>query len=142
MWRDKAFHAALLAAPAFWVALLYFIPVKTDWWWPVNYPVSYLTPALIYPVLEEIVFRGLIQELVYQHITKSMAGPLSVANIITSVLFTALHFIYHPPLWAALVFIQSLVFGFFKDRYQTLTAPVILHVFYNAGYLWLFSGPK
>ncbi len=44
----------------------------------------------------------------------------------------------HGPLWAALVFFPSLVFGFFKDRTKHLVAPVILHVFYNAGYFWLF----
>ena len=63
------------------------------------------------------------------------------ANLITSLVFTGLHFIYHPPLWAASVLLPSLVFGYFKDRYRTLTTPIILHVFYNAGYFWLFAPP-
>ena len=66
-------------------------------------------------------------------------GPLSHANILTSVLFTALHFINHPPLWAAAVLFPSLVFGLFKDRSGGLAAPIILHVFYNSGYFWLFA---
>jgi len=55
--------------------------------------------------------------------------------------FTGLHFIYQPPLWAALVLFPSLVFGFFKDRTRGLAAPIILHSFYNAGFLWVLSGP-
>ena len=61
------------------------------------------------------------------------------ANLLTSLLFTALHFINHAPLWAAAVFFPSLVFGFFKDRTGKLAAPIILHVFYNSGYFWLFG---
>ena len=100
-----------------------------------------MLPVLCYPVLEEIVFRGLIQELVSDYLSRQSLGPLSVANLLTSVLFTALHFLYHPPLWAALVFFPSLVFGFFKDRTRQLTAPIILHIFYNAGFVWLFTTP-
>ena len=96
---------------------------------------------LVYPVLEEIVFRGLIQEFVHDYLSKARLGPLSHANLLTSVLFTGMHFVNHSPLWAALVFFPSLVFGFFKDRTQGLMAPIILHVFYNAGFLWLFSAP-
>jgi membrane protease YdiL (CAAX protease family) len=39
------------------------------------------------------------------------------------------------------VFFPSLVFGLFKDRTQRLLAPILLHVFYNAGYFWLFAAP-
>ena len=40
-----------------------------------------------------------------------------------------------------LVFLPSLVFGFFKDRTGRLTAPILLHSFYNAGFLLLFTVP-
>jgi len=39
------------------------------------------------------------------------------------------------------VFFPSLVFGYFKDRTGRLTAPILLHIFYNAGFLWLFTTP-
>ena len=109
--------------------------------WPLSDPRAYLLPVLLYPVVEEIVFRGLVQELVHEYISQRVLGPLSIANILTSCLFTGLHFLYHAPLWAALVFFPSLVFGFFKDRSGRLTAPILLHSFYNAGFLWLFSAP-
>ena len=123
------------------MVLFFILHPSIQWGWPLLTPLVFLLPVLVYPVLEEIVFRGLIQELVHEYLSKASLGPVSVANLLTSFLFTGVHFFYHPPLWAALVFFPSLVFGFFKDRTQGLMAPIILHVFYNAGFLWLFSGP-
>ena len=109
--------------------------------WPLASPVTYLLPVVLYPVLEEIVFRGLIQELVHDYISPRFFGPISVANLLTSVLFAGLHLLSQPLLWGMLVFFPSLVFGFFKDRHRSLYAPIMLHVFYNAGFLWLFAAP-
>jgi len=91
-------------------------------------------------VLEEVVFRGIVQEMLFrQPWGRREVGLLSVANLITSILFAGSHFIHHPPLWAILVFFPSLIFGYFKDRYQRLYVPILLHVFYNAGYFLLFK---
>ena len=141
-WRDPLFYLALLAGPACWLAL-YLIQQQPliHWSWPLHHPWHYLLPVLFYPVLEEIVFRGLVQELVHEYISRRFMGPLSIANLLTSCLFAGLHFLYHAPLWAALVFFPSLVFGFFKERSGRLTAPILLHSFYNAGFLWLFAAP-
>jgi membrane protease YdiL (CAAX protease family) len=123
------------------MGLFFILHPSIQWDWPLFAPLVFLLPVLVYPVLEEIVFRGLIQELVHDYLSKATLGPVSIANLLTSLLFTGMHFVYHPPLWAALVFFPSLVFGFFKDRTKGLTAPIVLHVFYNAGFLWLFSAP-
>ena len=139
--KDPLFRVAVAAGPVCWVVLFLILHPSIQWDWPLLTPLVFLLPVLVYPVLEEIVFRGLIQELVHEYLSKASLGPVSVANLLTSFLFTGVHFFYHPPLWAALVFFPSLVFGFFKDRTQGLMAPIILHVFYNAGFLWLFSGP-
>ena len=123
------------------MVLFFILHPSIQWGWPLLTPLVFLLPVLVYPVLEEIVFRGLIQELVHEYLSKASLGPVSVANLLTSFLFTGVHFFYHPPLWAALVFFPSLVFGFFKDRTGGLMGPILLHIFYNAGFLWLFSGP-
>lgn len=140
-WQDPLFYAALLAGLLSWVALYLFQQPVVHWDWPLLEPWQFLLPVLFYPVAEEIIFRGLIQELAHEYISRRVVGPVSVANLLTSILFAGLHFIYHAPLWAALVIFPSLVFGFFKDRTQRLTAPILLHVFYNAGFLWLFTMP-
>jgi membrane protease YdiL (CAAX protease family) len=140
-WQDRLFLLALLAGPLSWGILYLFLQPEPQWGWPLVAPLAYLLPVVVYPVLEEIVFRGLLQELVHDYISPRCFGPLSVANLLTSLLFTAMHFFYHAPLWAALVFLPSLVFGFFKDRTGRLTAPILLHSFYNAGFLLLFTVP-
>ena len=140
--RDRLFWLAVMAGPLCWL-LLYLLlrPATPQWSWPLAAPADYLLPVLFYPVLEEIVFRGLLQELAQEFISRRTFGPLSLANLLTSLVFTGFHFLNHAPLWAALVFFPSLVFGFFKDRYGTLTAPILLHGFYNAGFLLLFMAP-
>jgi len=139
LWRDPLFVAAIFAALAYWLALYAITGPKPDFGWPIRDPLRFVYPALLYPIIEEWIFRGFIQDLAQQRLHAWKLGPLSHANIYTSVLFTALHFIHHPPMWAAAVFVPSLVFGFFKDRTGRLTAPVALHIFYNSGYFWLFS---
>jgi membrane protease YdiL (CAAX protease family) len=142
LWRDLLFWLAVMAGPLCWLALYLLLrPATPQWTWPLATPADYLLPVLFYPVLEEIVFRGLLQELAQEYISRRTLGPISFANLLTSLVFTGFHFLNHAPLWAALVFFPSLVFGFFKDRYGTLTAPILLHGFYNAGFLLLFTAP-
>ena len=141
-WQDPLFLFALLAGLLVWLALYVIQQPAIQPGWPLLEPWQFLIAVLVYPVLEEIAFRGLIQELVRDLISSRFLGPLSIANLLTSLLFTGLHFITHPPLWAALVIFPSLVFGLFKDRTQRLLAPIVLHVFYNAGYFWLFAPPQ
>lgn len=139
LWRDPLFFSALGAALLFWLILFAIARPAPNLTWPLHAPVLFVFPALLYPVLEELVFRGLVQELAHRYLNPWRLGPLSHANILTSLVFTAMHFVNHPPLWAAGVFLPSLVFGFFKDRTGSLIAPIVLHVFYNAGYLWIFT---
>lgn len=100
-----------------------------------------LKAVLVYPVLEEIVFRGALQGwLLERPVLNKFKGLISLPNILTSVAFTGLHFINQPPLWAALVFIPSLVFGWSRENSGGLTLPILLHIWYNAGFYFLFVG--
>lgn len=102
---------------------------------------GFFLPALIYPVLEETVFRGLIQEKLYRLPWGCRrTGLVSAANIAASILFAVSHLIYHSPLRAISVFFPSLIFGYFRDRYGRIVPSIVLHVFYNVGYMLLFSG--
>ena len=87
---------------------------------------------VFYPVVEELAFRGVIQEYMA---SKTKQYPsflfLTVANIMTSVLFVLMHFVHHTPVWALLVFVPSLIFGYFKDQYNNIAPSILLHMFYN-----------
>lgn len=102
-------------------------------------PADFAIVSLLYPVLEELVFRGLLQGWLAKRMKHRAWHGLSGANIITSVIFSALHFLHHPPLYAASVFVPSLVFGYFRERQHGLAAPIFLHAWYNAGYFWIFG---
>jgi hypothetical protein len=65
-------------------------------------------------------------------------GPLSGPNLLTSVAFTGLHLFFRPAWFTLGVIVPSLVFGYFRDRYRGLVPPILLHVFYNAGFFLVF----
>ncbi len=136
---DPLLWIALAAGPVGWLGMSLVLSPEPDWTWPLHAPWVFLLPVLVYPVLEEIVFRGLIQDALARLMAWRL-GPLTVANLITSVLFAAAHLIHQPPVWAALVFFPSLVFGYFRERHDTLGTPILIHVFYNLGAVYLFWG--
>jgi membrane protease YdiL (CAAX protease family) len=140
IWRDAHLGAAFVAAPAFWAGLWWWNSPPLDLLWILREPLGFAIPALIYPILEEIVFRGGLQTVLLRYSRGSKRwGGFTVANIITSAVFSALHLLSHAPLWSAAAFLPSVVFGYFRDRHSSLISPMALHVFYNAGYFWLFG---
>lgn len=138
-WNSGVYWWLLLGAVPVWLSLAYYFDNELDVTWFYYHLGSFVILAIIYPVLEEIVFRGFIQEQLFRILSQRRIGLVTLANILTSIIFSAMHLINHTPEWALLVFIPSLVFGFTKDRFDTLLAPVLLHVFYNMGYYLLFG---
>ncbi len=138
--RDRSYLLAMLLAPFFWFSLYYSGTAITGPDWLIHNLILFLQAALLYPLVEELVFRGLLQERLWQtRLSRMSIYCISLPNIVTSVVFTALHFLAHPPAWALAVIIPSLVFGFFRDRYQHVLPAIILHVFYNSGYFLFFG---
>ncbi|MGB1581275.1 MAG: JDVT-CTERM system glutamic-type intramembrane protease MrtJ [Nevskiales bacterium] len=138
-WRDWQWWLALAAGP---LACLAFVAAGLQLrgpGWITQAGLTFFLLALLYPLLEEIVFRGLIQDSLNERLARWRFRLLSKANLVTSLLFTALHFFSHPPLWAASVFIPSLVFGHFRERHNSLISPIVLHAFYNSVYFALFG---
>jgi membrane protease YdiL (CAAX protease family) len=139
--RDGQFWAALLAAPVFWVVLWLFKSPRPEWGWPLLLPAQFLLLVVVYPLLEELVFRGALQGwLRARGWGATELGVVTVANVISSAVFTLTHLLVNPVYLSAAVFLPSLVFGYFRDRYDQLRASIALHIFYNAGYIWVFAG--
>jgi len=96
---------------------------------------AFLMLILFYPIIEELAFRGVIQGYLSLHIPRHYFGAhLTVANLLTSLLFVAIHFVHHPPLWAIAVFVPSLIFGYFRERFGSVIPAIVLHAFYNGVY--------
>ena len=83
---------------------------------------AWLTAVLMAPVLEEIVFRGFV----YTRLKKGL-GKLA-AVVITSLLFGIAH---GTVIWFIYTFIFSIVLIWIFEKFQSLTASILLHLAYN-----------
>lgn len=134
---DRHVWLALGAGPLCWLALaLGGVPRP-----PGTPSASLLIGAIVlYPVLEEIVFRGGLQSALLSRsaFARKVAG-LSRANVVTSLVFAAAHLWSQPLVWAAAVIPPSLVFGHLRDRFDHVLPGMLVHAFYNAGFVLLFA---
>ena len=87
-----------------------------------NSIVAWITAVLMAPVLEEIVFRGLM----YTRLKKGL--PAILAAVFTSLVFGIVH---GTVIWAIYTFIFSLVLIWVFERFQSLAACILLHMAYN-----------
>lgn len=133
--KDRLFVIALLSGSLVWVAL-WFTAAPTFSVGESSLPGLIFLTVVWHPVLEEIFFRGVVQGVLRDKPwgRKTVWG-LSIANVITSLLFVCAHMLFQPWMWAVSVFIPSLIFGFFRDRYASIYPCILLHAFYNAGFI-------
>ena len=87
-----------------------------------NSIVAWITAVVMAPVLEEIVFRGLM----YTRLKKGL--PAILAAVFTSLVFGIVH---GTVIWAIYTFIFSLVLIWVFERFQSLAACILLHMAYN-----------
>jgi membrane protease YdiL (CAAX protease family) len=141
--RETILILAFSIAPLFWLLMYSVTGQVSDLTWPVNFPREYLFNVVIFPILEEIVFRKVLQGKLYElPMGQRSWHGISNANMLTSITFVCFHLFSHSIAWALATFIPSLIFGFFRDRYKQIKPSIALHIFYNAGYFWLFGGPQ
>jgi len=133
--RDAQFYLALLAGLIVLSVMYFFFPVNTDiirtGQWGLLFSL-----ILWQPFGEEVLFRGILQGQLYKTVWGQRTRlRVSTANLLTSLAFVALHLVYHPALWAMAIFFPSLVFGYFRERHNSLYPAFALHSLYNLGYL-------
>lgn len=131
------FVLALLVGPVVWGLLWAFVSGSGA----SLTPMLLFNVVLLYPLVEELAFRGFLQGWLRERtaLRRQWLG-ISTANVLTSIVFASAHLISQPPLWAAGVFFPSLVFGYFRDRHQSIVTAFLLHAWYNAGFLIVMYG--
>ena len=88
---------------------------------------------IIAPVLEELVFRGLLQgEFGRTKWGKLQRFGVSFANVLTSALFVLAHGL-RMGLGAWTVLLPSLILGWLKDRCGSVVPCIVVHALFNAG---------
>jgi membrane protease YdiL (CAAX protease family) len=136
MWPPDAHLAlALLLAVPVWTALgllvgpLMYVP--SGW-------TAWMSFVLAYPVVEELLFRGLLQGEALRLTTRNgralRVGPVTWANVLVTAAFVALHSWAQPLAWALAVAVPSLVFGHLRERFASVWPAVLVHAVYNAGF--------
>ena len=141
--RDPHAALALLAAVPVWLVLLFWGNVH------LRYPVgvlAWVSFLLVQPALEELVFRGILQGQVLRLSTRQgqslRLGPFTLANVLVTVGFVALHLRAQPLAWALAVAVPSLVLGHLRERLASVWPAILVHAIYNAGFglaAWLTS---
>lgn len=132
---DRIFLLALLAALPVWVLLAVWagpaLRAPHGLW-------AWVSLLLVQPLLEELVFRGLLQgwllDLLRRRNGPWRLGPLTLANLLVSGAFVLLHLRAQPLAWALAVAAPSLVFGLLRERHGSIWPPVLVHAVYNAGF--------
>ncbi len=89
--------------------------------------------------VEEFFFRFLLQE-GFDRLLKYRwrLGPLSLANILASLIFACMHLLHQPVHWALLTGVPSLVFGYIWQRYRSVIPGTLIHFAYNACLFYQF----
>ncbi|MCC5795582.1 MAG: JDVT-CTERM system CAAX-type protease [Chromatiales bacterium] len=134
--KDPLLALALAAGPAgawAWVSLTGFTGSLSG-----SGLTALLLLLLLSPVLEELVFRGLIQGwLLERPWARRRFGPLSVANLLSAAAFALSHWPRGGLLQVSGVLWPGLVFGYFRERHGRLATPVLLHAWYNSCLLFV-----
>jgi len=135
MLRDVHVLAVVVGAVLTGVGLWYALPhgFAAD---IVASPLLLVNVLLLYPLVEELLFRGVIQRALLNRPSLVINDfGISRANLITSILFVGLHLVNQSPAWALAILVPSLTLGHIYERYQRLPAPIFLHIIFNATYL-------
>ena len=129
--RDYRFLIAILAgALVLWVIHDLLPPFSSSvaFHWKL-----WLSLVIWQPLVEEILFRGIVQG----QLRKTTWGQrtwlnISAANAVTSIVFVTIHMINNPPLFSISVMVPSLLFGYFRDRCNSVYPSILLHSAFNA----------
>lgn len=137
----------IIRDPQLWVVLILavLVGILFSWVLPDGYAVPlmaepriWISFLLLHPLVEEWIFRGVIQGELMRHPPRSgntLWMGISHANWVTTFFFCLAHFAAQPGLWAIAVAAPSLVFGHFRERFGRLSVPIALHILFNGVYL-------
>jgi membrane protease YdiL (CAAX protease family) len=100
-----------------------------------------LFAVMVAAIPEEFLFRGYLQEHVFKKFTGKIIGIITVKNLITSILFGAVHAVAFFDITRAATFFPSLLFGLFTEKSEgSIFYSILFHTFSNilAFVLWTF----
>lgn len=131
IYSDKLFLLAVLMGAVVLTLVhpqmpLFSTSIKLNW--------VFLFSLIIWqPFIEELLFRGVIQgQLSKYRWGKRAVFHITAANFLTSAAFIVVHLVNSALLWSFAIFIPSLIYGYFRDRFSSVYPSMILHGIYNS----------
>ena len=125
----------MLAIP-FWVGAVlsheagfvtFYAPIEINDW---------IAIGIFYPLIEELVFRGLFMGFLSRYSIFSRGRFVSTNNILTSLIFAACHSLVSKILVnGLLVFLPSLWLGVIRERLGSVWMCCVIHAIWNLGLL-------
>jgi membrane protease YdiL (CAAX protease family) len=133
----------MIGAPVVWSGIVWIFGFGLDFDSFARASFRTVAILLIFPVLEEIVFRGLIQDYLSNKTTgwDSFLG-ITWANWLTTLLFCVTHLVTRSMLVASLVIVPSLLLGALRDRGFSIKALAAIHLYWNGGVYLLIGLPS
>ena len=133
---------ALIGALLLWLALAVFFRIYPTLDWIFSDFGLFVAVCFLSPILEEYVFRGLVYDYVERrsqwHWPSHSVLNISVANLVSSMLFVIMHGLFRGFGTALLVIVPSLYLGILKRQTSGLGACMIVHGIWNLGWFSLF----
>lgn len=94
-----------------------------------------LVMVIVAPIYEEVMFRGIL----WRAVKEQFEGPkgVMVASIVTSLLFSVIHFQYDF-FEISIIFFLALLLSFARAKSNSLILPIILHILNNGMAMWFY----
>lgn len=129
--RDPHAVAAMLGAVPAWAGLALFAGGHMS---APSTVASWLSLVGVHPLVEEVLFRGLLHGQLLRLTRGGRAGEITLANIGTTMAFVMVHLAVQPAPWAIAVAAPSLVLGHLRERFASVLPAIVMHAYYNAGF--------
>ncbi len=104
--------------------LKYLFYLKLDWQ-------TILLMTIVAPILEEIIFRGLLQEWLQQLLHSNIS-----AIILVNLLFMLLHYTTKNQIvYLLAIFFCGIIYSVVKIKQKSIIFPILLHAYYNLSFI-------
>ena len=138
--KSRYFFLSLAGGLPVWIVVFYCAYLDVLQPPVIEHPLSVLAAVVLFPVLEELVFRGLLWDL-WDYVKRGKSvylGTLAVKNCCISICFSMLHIFNFGVLGGLLVFIPSLWLGWLKARSGSTKTCCLVHVVWNSWFVAAF----
>ena len=101
---------------------------------------DWIAIGLIYPLIEEFIFRGLLMGFLSRYPILSRGRFVTTSNIVTSIIFALCHILVSKIVVnGLLVFLPSLWLGATRERFGSVWMCCVIHAIWNLGLLVIFT---